>query len=90
MTRPGDSNDPIRTCIGCRERLPQTRLLRLVLDDAGDVRVDRHGPGRGAWLCGAACVEPARRRRAFGRAFRTRVEPAAIDRIAAELTESTV
>jgi len=29
------------------------------------------GPGRGAWLCAdIACFDAARRRRAFGRAFR--------------------
>ena len=34
-------------------------------------RVDRHGAGRGAWLCGAGCFELAVRRRAFDRAWRT-------------------
>ncbi len=31
--------------------------------------------GRGAWLCGPACLALARKRRAFGRAFRIDVEP---------------
>ncbi|WP_367281843.1 DUF448 domain-containing protein [Ilumatobacter sp.] len=46
----------------------------------------RTAPGRGAWLCGAGCVEPARRRRAFDRAFRRPVAPAAIDALAEHLT----
>ena len=84
-TRPSDG--PIRTCIGCRERRPQSELLRCVLDAGGALRIDRRAPGRGAWLCGIECIEPARRRRAFDRAFRTAVGVAAIDRLAADLNE---
>lgn len=86
MSRPGDAGEPIRTCIGCRERRPQAQLVRLVLDASGDIRVDRHAPGRGAWLCGAACLEPARRRRAFDHAWRTTVAPEAVERLRAHLT----
>ena len=86
MSRPGDADEPIRTCIGCRERRPQAQLVRLVLDASGEIRVDRHGPGRGAWLCGSSCFEPARRRRAFDRAWRTQVSSDAIDRLRAHLT----
>ena len=87
MTQPGDAHVPIRTCIGCRRRHPQTRLVRCVLDAAGTIRVDRHAPGRGAWLCGSQCLEPARRKRAFDRAWRTTVQPSAIDGLAAHLTD---
>ena len=52
----------------------------------GTIRVDRHASGRGAWLCGAECIVPARRRRAFDRAWRTPVRPAAIDRLDADLS----
>jgi predicted RNA-binding protein YlxR (DUF448 family) len=62
-------------------------LVRCVLAD-GAVRIDRHGAGRGAWLCGIECLEPARRR-GFERAFRTSVDADAIDRLAAELTGRT-
>ena len=80
---------PIRTCIGCRRRRPQADLVRCVLDADGSVRVDRGGPGRGAWLCGPGCLEPALRRRAFDRAFRATVRATALDRLADELTEQT-
>jgi hypothetical protein len=89
MPRPSDQNTPIRTCIGCRQRRPQAELLRCVLDADGVVHLDRHAPGRGAWLCGPGCIEPARRRRAFDRAWRTKVPTASIDRLATELTDQT-
>jgi predicted RNA-binding protein YlxR (DUF448 family) len=62
-------------------------MLRCVLDADGSIRVDRRAPGRGAWLCGPGCVEPARRKRAFDRAWRTTVGPDAIDRLTARLAE---
>ncbi|QHC70677.1 YlxR family protein [Rathayibacter sp. VKM Ac-2801] len=66
--------DPVRTCVGCRLRAPRASLLRLVLHSnvlAVDPRAVR--PGRGAWLHDTAdCYELAVKRRAFGRAFRTR------------------
>jgi uncharacterized protein len=86
MTRPGEPHVPIRTCIGCRERRPQTELLRCVLADVGTILVDRTAPGRGAWLCGPGCLTEPHQRRAFDRAWRTKVSPAAIDRVILELT----
>jgi hypothetical protein len=87
MTLPGDVHVPIRTCIGCRRQHPQTRLVRCVLDADGSIRVDRRAPGRGAWLCGPECVEPARRKRAFDRAWRATVRPGAIEQLSARLAE---
>jgi len=63
---------PIRTCIGCRSRAPQTDLLRLVWTPDG-LRADpeRRRPGRGAYLHATAeCRDQAIRRRALGRALR--------------------
>jgi len=62
-------------------------LVRCVLDDDGSIRVDRRAPGRGAWLCGSGCVEPARRKRAFDRAWRTTVRPEAVDELTGHLAE---
>ena len=73
-----------RTCIGCRQRVMVTDLLRVVAgptaqldtNDSGpqvEVLPDprRHASGRGAWLHPVlGCVELAERRRAFGRALR--------------------
>ncbi|MCA5893222.1 YlxR family protein [Isoptericola sp. NEAU-Y5] len=70
----------MRTCVGCRKRDLRSALLRLVLEQSGDVprgqpRVvaDVRGskPGRGAWIHPvSACLELADRRRAVPRALR--------------------
>ena len=65
--------EPVRTCLGCRQRAPRTSLVRLVARD-GRVVVDTATrlPGRGAWIHpDPGCVETAIRRNALGRALRT-------------------
>ena len=71
------ASQPVRTCIGCRERATTRELLRVVagLDASGQPAVvpdpDGTAPGRGAHLHPtAACYELAVRRRAFARALR--------------------
>ncbi len=63
----------MRTCVGCKERAAKSSLLRLVA--AGDaIQPDPPArlPGRGAYLHPSlACLDLARRRRAFPRALRT-------------------
>lgn len=74
----GRLGEPVRTCIGCRERADQRTLVRVVatwddseqstrvVPDLGDAL-----PGRGAHLHpNVRCLEQAKRRRAFGRALR--------------------
>ncbi|MEO6470349.1 MAG: YlxR family protein [Aeromicrobium sp.] len=66
----------IRTCIGCRERVDKTTLVRVVGVRSSSVWMitpDPNGslPGRGAHLHPTArCLEQAIRRKAFGRALR--------------------
>jgi uncharacterized protein len=60
--------------VGCGRRAPKAELVRLAVE--GDrVVVDPVAtrPGRGAYVCDAACAESARRRKAFPRAFRRAV-----------------
>lgn len=73
---------PVRTCIGCRERVLAVELLRMVAVSIGSgqlaVAVDSAGslPGRGAWLHPhERCLEAAIRRRAFTRALRITGSP---------------
>jgi predicted RNA-binding protein YlxR (DUF448 family) len=68
---------PVRTCIGCRKRVPASELLRffVAVRDGDHLRLqpdpDRRLPGRGAHLHpDPACLALAERRRAFGRALR--------------------
>lgn len=67
-------------CLGCRQRHPQTQLVRVTVDDAPDgpdqgprLVIDhrKNLPGRGAWLHPTeSCVTAAVRRKAFGPALR--------------------
>ncbi|MEP6761710.1 MAG: YlxR family protein [Sporichthyaceae bacterium] len=63
---------PIRTCVGCRSRVPAGELLRVVARDGAVVPdTGRPQPGRGAHLHPTLeCLELAERRRAFPRALR--------------------
>ena len=72
--QPATSEDriPIRTCVGCRERVDKADLVRLVIVGE-ELAVDRDAtlPGRGAYLHSRPdCVESALRRRALQRALR--------------------
>jgi predicted RNA-binding protein YlxR (DUF448 family) len=71
------TDQPVRTCIGCRQRAARSELLRVTLgEDPSGLPVvvpDPRGsaPGRGAHLHPTtACLELAERRRAFPRALR--------------------
>jgi predicted RNA-binding protein YlxR (DUF448 family) len=69
--------DPIRSCIGCGRKAPQSELLRFVAKD-GRLVAGPKEPGRGAYTCRRlSCFERALSRRAFNRTLRRniRVEP---------------
>ncbi|MEV4622920.1 YlxR family protein [Asanoa sp. NPDC049573] len=67
---------PVRTCVGCRQRVSADELLRFVAVGDGDhyrLRPDpaRRLPGRGAHVHpDPACLALACKRHAFGRALR--------------------
>src|SRR5512133_1168950 len=65
--------EPKRTCIGCRESLEKSKLLRFVLAPDGTVVPDLMNklPGRGAYTCmNASCISKACERNQFARAFK--------------------
>lgn len=65
--------EPIRTCVGCRQRASRSDLLRVAMS-AQKLVIDERGglSGRGAWLhANKKCLNLAIERRAFGRALRT-------------------
>ena len=55
----------------------------------GGLAVGRQRPGRGAWLCrdSPPCVAAAARRKAFSRALRGDVEPAAVASLQSKLAD---
>ena len=67
---PGDT--PIRTCVGCRQRVSWQDVMRVVVVAGALVPDLQHRlPGRGAWLhLDPECLRLAQRRRAFPRALR--------------------
>ena len=69
---PMHRGEPIRTCVGCRERDARAVLARLVVRD-GRLVVDRTtgADGRGAWMhARAACLEAFSRKGGFVRSLR--------------------
>ena len=64
---------PIRTCVGCRERLEQAELARIRATPDG--LACGRGPGRGAYVCpDRVCLDAAIARKAVSRALRTAVD----------------
>jgi uncharacterized protein len=64
---------PVRTCVGCRERVGKGDLVRIVAVAGGSVRMDLRGsePGRGAYVHRRrACLEAALSHGALARALR--------------------
>ncbi|MCB9522087.1 MAG: DUF448 domain-containing protein [Myxococcales bacterium] len=85
---PRPSTKGMRSCVACRCKAPREALIRLVCDPEGRVLVDRYlkAPGRGAHLCyDRACLDQAVNRRAFGRAFKTAVQPVDVDALVASV-----
>lgn len=75
---------PIRTCVGCQCRDEQGRLLRLVADAAGRLRIDdpRRLPGRGAWVHPQrTCVDGVGQRGLLGRSLRRSVQPLSLEEL---------
>ena len=66
--------EPIRSCVGCGHKAPQSELLRFVAKD-GRLVPGAKEPGRGAYTCRRlACFERAAARRAFSRTLRQNVQ----------------
>jgi uncharacterized protein len=67
------SGEPIRSCVGCGRKAPQSDLLRFVAEE-GRLVPGAGRPGRGAYTCRRLqCFERALARRAFNRTLRRTV-----------------
>lgn len=63
-----------RTCLGCNAVDRQEALLRIAIQEGGELKVDRLGTGRGGYLHPAAsCWESFLRRKSLYRAFHREV-----------------
>jgi predicted RNA-binding protein YlxR (DUF448 family) len=69
---------PIRSCVGCGRKAPQSELIRFTAEN-GRLAPGEGRPGRGAYTCRRlACFERAVARRAFNRTLQrtVRIDPA--------------
>ena len=81
---------PQRQCVGCRTMRDKRDLLRIVKAPDGTISLDTTGKksGRGAYVChDPACLQKARKKRAFERALEVTISDAVYDRMEAELKD---
>lgn len=68
---------PNRTCIGCGAQKPKKELIRIVKNQAGEIKLDKIGklPGRGAYICDSSeCLEKAVRSKKLEKSFEMKIE----------------
>ncbi|MHB8263578.1 MAG: YlxR family protein [Acidimicrobiales bacterium] len=75
--------------MGCKRRLPQRELARIVMSEEGSIGIGASSCGRGAWLCVGSvdCVELAIRAKAFRRAFRRDVPVETVERMRKSISD---
>ena len=68
--------DTVRTCLGCRQRVDPSQLLRVVARDGVAVPdPSANLDGRGAWVHPTrGCIDASIKRKAWSRALRTNVD----------------
>ena len=76
-----------RSCIACGAKAGKTSLLRIVRAPEGGISFDAGGraPGRGAYVCSAACLAKAVSGKKLERALRCSVSKDESERIVAEV-----
>lgn len=83
---------PMRMCTGCGEMFDKRTLVRVVKSPDGEVSLDLTGKksGRGAYVCrNTACLEKARKKKAFERAFSVQISQEVYDRMLEEMKGNT-
>lgn len=83
--------EPIRTCLGCRKRLPKRELLRFVVPKEGHIAVDTTGkkPGRGAYVCSRVeCIEAAMHAKKLQRPLRCSLDGTTIEQLRTQLVRT--
>lgn len=73
MARPGNADQPQRSCLGCKAASDKDRLIRFVLSPENEVLPDLDSklPGRGAYTClNRSCLVTAVAQKQFKRSFK--------------------
>ncbi len=81
---------PMRMCTGCGEMKPKQELVRVVRSPEGEISIDLTGkkPGRGAYVCHSlVCLQQARKKRRFEKAFSCKIDDAVYDSMEKELSD---
>lgn len=79
---------PQRMCVTCRTMRPKRELIRLVINQDGDISLDPIGkkPGRGAYVCRSRrCLELAIRGRKLDKGLKAKVDETVIAALVAEM-----
>jgi uncharacterized protein len=79
---------PQRTCLGCGSREEQKKLIRLIVGEGRELKVDRLANARGGYLHPSRrCWQAFLRRKSLHRAFRIEIGKDAKEKLIRELTE---
>ena len=79
-----------RSCIACGTQAGKAELLRIVRTSDGSAAFDATGrmPGRGAYVCSAACLAAAVKGHRLDRALKTKLGREQYDRIEADVASA--
>lgn len=79
---------PQRMCVACRTMKPKRELIRIVINQTGDVALDPTGkkPGRGAYVCrNRTCIEQAVQAHRLEKGLRAAVGTDVVSQLVAEM-----
>ncbi|MBQ8451426.1 MAG: YlxR family protein [Clostridia bacterium] len=82
--------EPERTCVACRLKSQKDDFFKVVLTPSGaEIELLSKLNGRGAYICkNAACIEKAKKSRAFSRSFKVPVNEKIYEELLNELNEN--
>ena len=74
---------PLRMCVVCREMKPKKELIRVVLNEKGEIVLYETGKanGRGAYVCSGECVDALEKRKSFERALSGKLQDGLVEKI---------
>lgn len=81
---------PLRQCLGCREMIPKSELIRIVRSSDGDFTVDATGKqsGRGAYICRKSeCLKKAVSSKVLERSFKVSIPAEVYEQLDKELRD---